>query len=105
MSKHLVTGRCPHGKKPPRRFDEQFKQEAVRFLEGTGRPVAEVARELKVSQQALWRVAEAVRHGDDRDAEPSDAAELRRLRRENAILRQERDFLKRATAYFANPPE
>jgi len=36
-------------------------------------------------------------------ASPSEAAELRRLRREVEILRQERDFLKKATAYFANP--
>ena len=38
-----------------RRFDEQFKREAVRFLEETGRPLREVAVELKVSEGALWR--------------------------------------------------
>jgi transposase len=93
------------GRKPPRRFDEQFKREAVRFLEETGRPLAEVARELKVSQQALWRWRKRYGTGTGEVVSPSDAAELRRLRRENEILRQERDFLKKATAYFANPPE
>lgn len=91
--------------KAPRRFDEQFKREAVRFLEETGRPLAEVARELKVSPQALWRWRKQYGTGTSEVLSPSDAAELRRLRRENEILRQERDFLKKATAYFANPPE
>lgn len=93
------------GSKPPRRFDEQFKREAVRFLEETGRPLAEVARELKVSQQALWRWRKQYGAGSTETLSPTEAAELRRLRRENEILRQERDFLKKATAYFANPPE
>jgi len=89
--------------KARRKFDEAFKREAVRFLEETGRPVREVAEELHVSEQALsrWRT----RYGDGTGAalSPSEAAELRRLRREVEILRQERDFLKKATAYFANP--
>ena len=88
-----------------RRFDEQFKREAVRFLEETGRSVSEVAAELKVGQQALSRWRQQYGTGTREVLSPSEAAELRRLRRENAILRQERDFLKKATAYFANPPE
>jgi transposase len=91
--------------KARRQFDEQFKREAVRFLEETGRPLAEVARELKVSEPALWRWRKRFGTGTTEALSPSDASELRRLRRENAILRQERDFLKKATAYFANPPE
>lgn len=38
-----------------RRFDEQYKREAVRFLEETGRPLREVAAELKVAEGSLWR--------------------------------------------------
>jgi transposase len=91
--------------KARRQFDEQFKREAVRFLEETGRPLAEVARELKVSEAALWRWRKRLGTGTTETLSPSDAAELRRLRREVEILRQERDFLKKATAYFANPPE
>ena len=44
-------------------------------------------------------------HISDPSSPGSNNGNLRRLRRENAILRQERDFLKKATAYFANPPE
>ena len=89
-----------------RRFEEPFKREAVRFLEETGRPLAEVAEELQVSAGSLWRWRKQFGRGEVAEVvSPDDAAELRRLRRENEILRQERDFLKKATAYFANPPE
>ncbi len=91
--------------KQRRRFEESYKREAVRFLEETGRPVAEVARELKVSEGSLWRWRKQYGRGEEETLSPSDAAELRRLRREVAILQQERDFLKKAAAYFANPSQ
>jgi transposase len=86
-----------------RKFDEQYRREAVRFLEETGRPLREVATELGVSEQALSRWRQKYGDGTGETLGPSEAAELRRLRRENEILRQERDFLKKATAYFAKP--
>ena len=89
--------------KARRKFDEQYKREAVRFLEETGRPLSEVAAELKVSEGSLWRWRRQYGTGAGEVLSPSEAAELKRLRRENEILRQERDFLKKATAYFANP--
>jgi len=91
-------------RKKPRKFTEQYKREAVRFLEDTGRPVQEVADELQVSAQSLYRWQKSLGSGRSNGAvTPSEADELRRLRRENEILRQERDFLKKATAYFASP--
>jgi transposase len=89
--------------KARRKFDEAFKREAVRFLEETGRSVVEVAEELKVGGQALSRWRKQYGDGAREAVSPSEAAELRRLRREVEILRQERDFLKKATAYFAQP--
>ena len=89
--------------KARRRFDEQFKREAVRFLEETGRPLRLVAEELKVSEQSLTRWRQQFGTGTQDQVTPTEAAELRRLRREVEVLRQERDFLKKATAYFANP--
>jgi len=89
--------------KARRKFDEQYKREAVRFLEETGRPLRAVAAELQVSEQALTRWRKKYGAGAGEQVSASEAAELRRLRRENEILRQERDFLKKATAYFANP--
>lgn len=89
--------------KARRSYDEQYKREAVRFLEETGRPLREVAAELKVSEGTLWRWRKQYGAGAGEALSPSEAAELRRLRREVEILRQERDFLKKATAYFASP--
>jgi len=89
--------------KARRKFDEQYKREAVRFLEETGRPLRQVAEELQVSEQSLWRWRQKYGTGNQELLSPSEAAELRRLRREIEILRQERDFLKKAAAYFANP--
>lgn len=90
--------------KARRKFTEEYRREAVRFLEETGRPMREVAEELKLSEQTLGRWRQ--RFGTGAGATPlssTEADELRRLRREVEILRQERDFLKKATAYFANP--
>lgn len=94
-------------KKQGRRYEEEYKREAVRFLEETGKPLRAVAEELQVSESALarWRTQFGTGEAVGTGVTPSEAAELRRLRRENEILRQERDFLKKATAYFAKPPE
>ncbi|UCF39667.1 MAG: transposase [Gemmatimonadota bacterium] len=86
-----------------RRYEEQYKREAVRFLEETGQPLAAVAKELGVAEGTLWRWRKRYGRGTQEVLSPSEAAELRRLRRENELLRQERDFLKKATAYFAHP--
>ena len=88
-----------------RTFSREFKLEAVRQLEG-GRRVSELARELGIQETVLrrWRKEMAVDEetafpGNGRRLEPED--ELERLRKEVAQLRMERDFLKRAAAFFA----
>lgn len=87
-----------------RKYTVDFKREAVRFLEETGRPLREVAEELKVSEGALWRWRKQYGTGTKVGAlQPDEAEELRQLRRRVAVLEQERDFLKKAAAYFANP--
>lgn len=86
-----------------RHFSREFKLEAVRLITEGKRAVSEVARELDVKPRRLreWRQQLA------QDVVPvarSEAEELARLRREVATLRQERAFLGKATAYFANRP-
>ncbi len=88
-----------------RTFNREFKLEAVRQLEA-GRRLAEVARELGVHATVLrrWKDQVAVDAktafpGNGRMRDPED--ELRRLQRENTQLRAERDFLKKAAAFFA----
>jgi transposase len=88
-------------------YPEQFRREAVELLLA-GRTPSELAESLGVSQQTLrnWR-RQARRDVGERDDGPTsdEREELRRLRRENARLKQERDILKRATAFFARETE
>lgn len=86
-----------------RKYTAEYKREAVRFLEETGRPLREVAAELQVPESVLWRWRQQYGTGAGVGAlTPTEAEELRRLRREIELLRQERDFLKKAAAYFAH---
>ena len=90
-----------------RQFSAEFKQEAVRLVDGE-RTVSEVARSLDVRADLLrkWQ-RQFTAATDPREAFPghgrltSQDEELRRLRREVAVLREERDILKKATAFFA----
>lgn len=88
-----------------REYTEQFKAEAVRLVRESGKPIAQVARELGISANLLyrWRGEEhrARSLGTTRTALKAEHEELVRLRRENETLRKERDFLKSAAAYFA----
>jgi len=100
-----------------RRFSDEFKDEALRQLaerRAAGETVDQIARDLDLAPTLLrvWArtrgapdghaSARAIEGGGDGTprAEPP-AAELRRLRRENARLRQEHEFLKKAAAFFA----
>jgi transposase len=87
--------------RPP--YPEQFRREAVELVRTSGRPVKEIAKDLGVTEQSLrnWikqhEVDVGARHGLSSD----EREELRRLRRENRKLREEREILAKATAFFA----
>ena len=90
-------------------YTAEFKLAAVKMITDQKLSVAEVARRLDVGENLLrtWKKAFEER-GDEAfpghgNTTPADD-ELRRLRAENARLRAERDLLKKAAAYFANPP-
>lgn len=91
-------------KRARRSFSPEFKLEAVRLVVEGGRPLSQVARELDLRPEQLrgWK-QQLQSRGDV--ARPASALGLeeenRRLRRENETLRLERDFAKKAAAFFA----
>jgi transposase len=90
-------------------YTAEFKLQAVKMVTDQKLAVAEVARRLDVGENLLrtWKKAFEERGAGafPGQGKPSPADdELRRLRAENARLRAERDLLKKAAAYFANPP-
>ncbi|MGZ8393605.1 MAG: transposase, partial [Nitrospira sp.] len=88
-----------------RQFTDAFKSEAVRLTRESGRPVAQVARELGITDKVLYRGMNEQRYvesqGSTRQSVRAAQEELTRLKRENETLRKERDCLKRAAAFFA----
>ena len=88
-----------------KKYTPEFREQAARLVIETGRPVAHVAAEIGVGEQLLGRwVRQARDDGDDNGAvlDADERAELERLRKENSELRLDRQFLKKAAAFFAS---
>jgi transposase len=86
-----------------RKFDQDFKEGAVRLVRETGRPIAQVAKDLGINEGTLgnWVNTGKRRRGEaDGALSEDERAELGRLRRENAELAMERDVLKRSVALW-----
>ncbi len=87
-----------------REFTPEYKDEAVKLVINTGRPVAVVARELGVKEQTLGRwvnVFKGRQEAGDGALSESERVELARLRKENSELKMDRAFLKKASLFFA----
>lgn len=87
-----------------RKFTPEFRDEAVRLVTESGRPIIEVARDIGVNEGTLgnWvRIWRSEHAGEELPLSVSDRAELAQLRRDNQTLRMEREFLKKAAAFFA----
>ena len=87
-----------------REFTPEYKDEAVKLVINTGRAVATVARELGINEASLGRWVAAFKARQDPGGTvvtESERAELVRLRKENADLKLDRAFLKKASIFFA----
>ena len=86
-------------------YSSQFKQDAVKLAVESDQSVAQTARDLGVNANSLYTWIKKYHHQESStnkgsgETHPYD--ELKRLRRENAQLKEERDILKKAAAYFA----
>lgn len=87
-----------------REFTPEYKDEAVKLVINTGRAVATVARELGINEATLGRWVTAFKARNETgqtEVTESERAELLRLRKENAELKLDRAFLKKASIFFA----
>jgi transposase len=110
LSLREISGRrrCPMARKR-KRYTSEFKIEALRLVKESGKPVMQIARELGIQADLLhsWKRQAEKAAAAKEDAFPgngklsAEAAENQRLRRELERVTQERDFLKKAAAYFA----
>ncbi|WP_219420510.1 transposase [Pseudonocardia nigra] len=87
-----------------RKFSPEFKDEAVKMVTESSRPIAEVAREIQVNEGTLgnWVNKYRVEHVDEESPLTiSERARLRELERENRELKMKAEFLGKAAAFFA----
>jgi transposase len=85
-----------------RKFDQDFKEGAVRLVRETGKPIAQIAKDLGINEGTLgnWVNLDRRRREGNGSLSEDERAELVRLRKENAELAMERDVLKRSVALW-----
>ena len=92
-------------KRKRRKFTPEFKAETVRLVRESDKTIAQIARDLDLTESALrsWVEQASIDEGQGSTGTltTSEREELNRLRRENRILQQEREILKKAAAFFA----
>lgn len=90
---------------PPTRppYPPEFKEEAVRLMRSSGKPLAQISRDLDVAEQTLrnWRKQEEIDEGEREGLSTDEREELGRLKRRVRVLEQEKEVLRKATAFFA----
>jgi len=90
---------------PPTRppYPQEFKEEAIRLMRFSEKPLTQISRDLDISEQTLrnWRKQEEIDEGEREGLTTKEREELGRLRRKVRVLEQEKEVLRKATAFFA----
>ncbi len=103
MDKHEIHEKLERpAKRPRRKFSDGFKRDAVEIVTSSGRPIAQVARELGIYDSTLgnWVKQDEINRGVRDGVTTTEREEIAELRRENERLRMERELLKRAVAFW-----
>ena len=92
--------------KQQKTYTKEFKLEAVQLLKSSGKPMSEIARELGISESALYHWSKPLADQGEQafpgsGHQTAQEEELRRLKREVDITRQERDILKKVVSIFS----
>ena len=88
-------------RQPRRRFSKEFKREAVKLFRESEKGITSIARELGVRPNVLRNWVDMVEAEEKTGLSPEELDELKRLRKENARLKEEVEILGKATAFFA----
>ncbi|HEX8760732.1 MAG TPA: transposase [Pseudonocardiaceae bacterium] len=91
----MATRRC---------FTQEYQDQAVSLVRDSGRTIRDVAKSIGVHEITLGKWVNKAKDnesGQDKDLSETERTELERLRKENAVLRMERDFAKKVAAWFA----
>jgi transposase len=95
---------CAMSKAPMKKYPAEFKERAVKLAVETEQPIAQTARDLGVNENTLHTWIGKYHRAERQEPQVHDEhlyEELKRLRTENTRLKEERDILKKAAAYFA----
>lgn len=90
-------------RKSRRQFSKQFKAETVALIRTSGKSVPQVCRDLDLAESVVrrWLTQAEIDDGRREGLTTAEREELSKLRKEVRVLREERDILKKAAAYFA----
>ena len=93
--------------KPRKRYTAEFKQEAIALWQASEKSAAEIEKDLGITPGLLYQRNKAVKKKAAAEAGGSviEAAEIKRLKKELALVQQEQDILKKAVSIFSRPNE
>ena len=92
--------------KQPKTYTREFKLEAVRLVKSSGKPLSQIARDLGVSETALYNWSKQLAEQGEQafpgsGHQTAEQEEIRRLKRELEVTRQERDILKKVVSIYS----